>query len=57
MAFDRQDWITKRAYEIWEQAGRPDGYHEEHWVQATKECEAANGGESRPNLAWDDEDS
>jgi hypothetical protein len=29
--------IQKRAHEIWEQEGRPDGRHEEHWRQAAEE--------------------
>lgn len=33
----RREWISKRAYTIWEEAGRPDGQDGEHWHQA--ECE------------------
>jgi hypothetical protein len=29
--------IRQRAYEIWEQEGRPDGRHDEHWAQARQE--------------------
>lgn len=31
--------IRQRAYEIWEQEGRPEGRHAEHWEQACRECE------------------
>ena len=29
--------IRARAYAIWEQAGRPEGRHEDHWRQASEE--------------------
>lgn len=29
--------IRKRAYELWEIEGRPEGKENDHWVQATKE--------------------
>ena len=32
--------IRQRAYEIWEQEGRPDGREDEHWAQALREIEA-----------------
>ena len=35
-AVDR-DLIAQRAYEIWEQSGRPDGLDKEHWEQAERE--------------------
>lgn len=33
----RREWISKRAYSIWEEAGRPHGHDAEHWEQAA--CE------------------
>ncbi|MGX9119625.1 DUF2934 domain-containing protein [Mesorhizobium sp. BHbsci] len=42
---DRQERIRQRAHAIWEQAGRPDGAHQQHWAQATAEIDAE---ESRP---------
>lgn len=36
----RDEYVRSRAYEIWEQEGRPDGEHERHWRQATEEFEA-----------------
>ncbi|RUW05287.1 DUF2934 domain-containing protein, partial [Mesorhizobium sp. M1A.F.Ca.IN.022.05.2.1] len=33
MTDDRQERIRRRAHEIWEQAGRPEGAHMEHWDQ------------------------
>jgi Protein of unknown function (DUF2934) len=40
MAGDRDERIRKRAHEIWERGGRPDGAHEEHWLQASREIDA-----------------
>jgi hypothetical protein len=31
------DAIRLRAYQFWEQAGRPHGQHDEHWQQAVAE--------------------
>jgi hypothetical protein len=33
----REDEIRRRAYSIWEEEGRIDGKHEEHWRRATEE--------------------
>ncbi|WP_439624969.1 DUF2934 domain-containing protein [Shinella sp.] len=33
----RLEWISKRAYAIWEEAGRPHGQDAEHWEQAARE--------------------
>ncbi len=32
--------IQERAYQIWEEAGRPDGKSVEHWLQAEAEIAA-----------------
>ncbi|RWP96472.1 DUF2934 domain-containing protein [Mesorhizobium sp.] len=45
MTDDRQERIRRRAHAIWEQAGRPDGVHQQHWDQAAAEID---GGESGP---------
>ena len=37
MSDDREDRIRKRAHALWEQNGRPEGRHEEHWHQASQE--------------------
>ena len=34
-----EDLIRQRAYEIWEQAGRPAGEHTEHWERAKREIQ------------------
>lgn len=37
MSDDRNDRIRRRAYEIWEALGQPEGRQEEHWIQAEAE--------------------
>jgi hypothetical protein len=34
---EREEKIRRRAYEIWEQEGRPHGQDMKHWLQAFKE--------------------
>ena len=45
MASDREQQIRERAYDLWEQAGRPDGRHEEFWALAAREIQADEDGE------------
>lgn len=33
----RREWISKRAYALWEAAGRPHGHDGDHWEQAERE--------------------
>ncbi|MBX4905821.1 MULTISPECIES: DUF2934 domain-containing protein [Rhizobium] len=40
MSDRRHEWISKRAYAIWEEQGRPDGRDSEHWRQAVAERDA-----------------
>ena len=35
-----EDWIRRRAYEIWQQAGE-SGDREDHWLQAERELTSA----------------
>lgn len=51
MTDDRHERIRQRAHEIWEQAGRPEGAHEEHWNQATAEIDAAGKPMKAPKKA------
>lgn|GEM_PF-792504 len=44
---DREEWITRRAYELWDEAGRPDGQDHEHWRQASAEWEEEQGKASQ----------
>jgi hypothetical protein len=36
---DREDRIRKRAHEIWEQEGRPDGQAQQHWERAAQDLD------------------
>lgn len=59
MPEQREEWITKRAYELWEQAGRADGHDHEHWAEATADWERLQvpsaPAESSPG-AWEEEE-
>lgn len=44
---DRDERIRKRAHEIWEQEGRPDGKEQDHWERAEREL----SGSELPPLA------
>lgn len=40
MSDRRHEWISKRAYAIWEEHGRPHSRDDEHWRQAVAERNA-----------------
>lgn len=44
MHTDREQRIRDRAYQIWEQHGRPEGGHEQHWLQAEREIDQEGRG-------------
>ena len=46
--------IRQRAYEIWEQEGRPDGRQDEHWAQACREIETDDPALSPASAAFED---
>jgi Protein of unknown function (DUF2934) len=37
------DYIQRRAYELWENEGRPAGRDQAHWLQAESEIAKARG--------------
>lgn len=39
--------VSRRAYELWEKDGRPEGNEQQHWYQAEKEL-SQGGNRSRP---------
>jgi len=62
MTDDREDRIRKRAYELWQQEGAPEGKPDDHWLQAEREIDLAGeheidkgngeiGPDDEPNLA------
>lgn len=44
MAIDRDELIGRRAYQLWEAEGRPDGGDFRHWLQASEEVGEASIG-------------
>jgi len=48
-----QEQIARRAYEIFEQRGRPEGRDQEHWLEAEAQLRAESGrnagGNSTPS--------
>lgn len=50
---DRGEQIRRRAYEIWEALGRPEGGQQQHWAQAEAEIlgEESQGTGSVPEGA------
>lgn len=45
---DLDERIRQRAYQIWEEEGRPDGEDFHHWFRAVEEIKAEHGDEDRP---------
>lgn len=46
MTTEREDRIRQRAHQLWEEQGRPEGRHDEHWSQASSEIGDDAGGDS-----------
>jgi hypothetical protein len=44
MIDDMEERIRQRAHQLWEQAGRPEGFAEQHWEQALGQITAENTG-------------
>lgn len=38
---DKEQQMRERAYKIWEDEGRPDGSHDEHWKRAEEQHKLA----------------
>lgn len=55
MEDDRNEWIARRAYELWEKAGHPVGQDSQHWSEASAEWEKRKASASKPSDRWDDE--
>jgi Protein of unknown function (DUF2934) len=43
MTKDIEEEVRRRAYELWEQYGRPEGGEEEFWLKAEREIKEAKG--------------
>ena len=55
MARDKEEAIRQRAYEIWEQEGRPDGSALRHWLQASDEFSEDDEHETMQELIDEDD--
>ncbi|TCL66319.1 DUF2934 domain-containing protein [Rhizobium sp. BK251] len=55
MAVDKHEQIRRRAYEIWENEGRPEGAAFRHWMQAFDEIEGNNEHETMQDLIDEDD--
>jgi len=55
MAIDKHEQIRRRAYEIWEAEGRPDGADQRHWLQACDELAGEDEHETLQNLLDEDD--
>jgi hypothetical protein len=45
----KEDWISQRAYALWERDGRRDGRDFEHWVKASGEFERLERTKASPD--------
>jgi Protein of unknown function (DUF2934) len=48
---DREDRIRQRAYELWEQEGRPDGRAQQHWDRAAQDLDREDADIRREGVA------
>jgi hypothetical protein len=46
---DLEQRIRERAYQIWEQEGRPEGRHDEIWQKARSELDPDPSREDKPS--------
>jgi hypothetical protein len=56
MGNDREEWVAHRAYELWEQAGQPEGQEHEHWAQASAEWESRSSAIEPERPSWDEDE-
>ena len=47
---DKDEQIRKRAYQIWEDEGRPEGSHDSHWTQAEQHVGMMGDGTQEQSL-------
>ncbi|MBY4627828.1 DUF2934 domain-containing protein [Rhizobium croatiense] len=55
MATDKHEQIRRRAYEIWEAEGRPEGADLRHWMQACDELAGEDEYETLQDLLDQDD--
>ncbi len=52
----RDEWISNRAYAIWEDSGHSEGNDRAHWEQAEKEWADNHGQAGASADNWDEEE-
>jgi hypothetical protein len=55
MAIDKHEQIRRRAFEIWEAEGCPDGADQRHWLQACDELAGEDEHETLQDLLDEDD--
>lgn len=55
MAIDKHEQIRRRAYEIWEAEGRPEGSDLRHWMQACDDLAGEDEHETLQDLLDQDD--
>ena len=40
---DKESWVRRRAYQIWQDSGESHGEHDDHWHQAEREYDDSMG--------------
>ena len=49
MDADQEDRIRQRAHQLWEEQGRPEGMHDQHWEQARSEMGGGGSDDTPPS--------
>ena len=47
---DKEEKIKTHAYKLWEDEGRPEGRHDEHWMQASAHVGMMGDGTEEQSL-------
>ena len=47
---DRDEQVRTHAYKLWEEDGRPEGRHEDHWLRAEQHVGMMGDGSEEQNL-------
>ena len=51
MKEDKDDAVRRRAYFLWEKAGRPNGSEHHFWAEAAREIEGEMSEDAEPSQA------
>lgn len=56
MENNREEWIARRAFELWEQEGQPEGQEHAHWAQASAEWDSRPDTGKSERSSWDEDE-